>query len=158
VSQRLPLSLFSQSLLPLLRSMVSFPTDERFSPVGRWFSRNSGCQDVKVLLKYGCGVRFSFCCYFSAALSQCSFAIIGDFLVGYVPLLALVFLPLQFPVVVLVIFTAANYPTTSLRRLALRALFFASFSPTLSLHHILADPFSEHGVALLNTEEGRVNG
>jgi hypothetical protein len=45
-----------------------------------------------------------------------------------------------------------------LRRLALRALSFASFSPTLSLHHILADPFSEHGVALLNTEEGRVNG
>jgi hypothetical protein len=42
----------------------------------------------------------------------------------------------------LVIFTAATYPTTSLRRLALRALFFASFSPTLSLHHILADPFS----------------
>ena len=34
----------------------------------------------------------------------------------------------------------------------------ASFSPTLSLHHILADPFSEHGVALLNTEKGRVNG
>jgi hypothetical protein len=62
VSQRLPLSLFSQSLLPLLRSMVSFPTDERFSPVGRWFSRNSGCQDVAVLLKYGCGVRFGFCC------------------------------------------------------------------------------------------------
>jgi hypothetical protein len=147
---------------------------------------------VAVLLKYGCGVRFGFCCYFSAALSLCSFAIIGDFLVGYVPLLALVFLPLQFPVVllviftaatypttslrryvpllalvflplqfpvvVLVIFTAATYPTTSLRRLALRALFFALFSPTLSLHHILADPFSEHGVALLNTEEGRVNG
>jgi len=60
VSQRLPLSLFSQSLLPLLRSMVSFPTDERFSPVGRWFSRNSGCQDVAVLLKYGCGIRFGF--------------------------------------------------------------------------------------------------
>jgi hypothetical protein len=75
-----------------------------------------------------------------------------------VPLLVLVFLPLQFPVVVLVIFTTATYPTTSLRRLALRALSFASFSPTLSLHHILADPFSEHGVTLLNTEEGRVNG
>ena len=158
MSQRLPLSLFSQSLLPLLRSMVSFPTDERFSPVGRWFSRNSGCQDVTVLLKYGCGVRFGFCCYFSAALSQCSFTIIGVFLVGYVPLLALVFLPLQFPVVVLVIFTAATYPTTSLRRLALRARSFASFSPTLFLHHILADPFSGHGVALLNTEKGRVNG
>jgi hypothetical protein len=78
----------------------------------------------------GVGVRFGFCCYFSAALSQYSFAIIGDFLVGYVPLLALVFLPLQFPVVVLVIFTAATYPTTSLRRLALRALSFASFSKT----------------------------
>ena len=90
---------------------------------------------MTVLLKYGCGVRFGFCCFFSAALSQCSFAIIGDFLVGYVPLLALVFLPLQFPVVVLVIFTAATYPTTSLRRLALRALSFASFSPTLSLYH-----------------------
>ncbi len=138
--------------------MVSFLTDERFSPVGRWFSRNSGCQDVAVLLKHGCGVRFGFCCYFSAALSQCSFTIIGDFLVGYVPLLTLVLLPLQFPVVVFVIFTAATYPTTSLRRLALRALSFASFFPTLSLHHILADPFSEHGVALLNTEEGRVNG
>ncbi len=127
----------------------------------RWFSRNSGCQHVVVLLKYGCRVRFGFCCYFSAALSQCSFTIIGVFLVGYVPLLALVFLPLQFPVVVLVIFTAATYPTTSLRRLALRALSFASFWPTLSLHHILADPFSghyRHGVALLNTEEGRVNG
>ena len=142
MSQRLPLSLFSQSLLPLLRSMVSFPTDERFSPVGRWFSRNSGCQDVAVLLKYGCGVRFGFCCYFSVALSQCSFAIFGDFLVGYVPLLALVFLPLQFPVVVLVIFTAATYPTTSLRRLVF-ALFSSlhsrrpslciTFSPTLSL-------------------------
>jgi hypothetical protein len=87
-------------------------------------------------LKYGCGVRFGFCCYFSSALSQYSFAIIGDFLVGYVPFLALVFLPLQFPVVVLVIFTDATYPTTSLRRLALRALSFASFSPTLSLHHM----------------------
>ncbi len=138
--------------------MVSFPTDERFSPVGRWFSRNSGCQDVTVLLKYGYGVRFGFCCYFSTVLSQCSFAIIDDFLVGYVPLLELVFLPLQFPVVVLVIFTAATYQTTSLRRLALHALSFASFSPTLSLYHILADPFSEHGVTLLNTEEGRVNG
>ena len=28
--------------------MVSFPTDERFSPEGRWFSRNSDCQDVVV--------------------------------------------------------------------------------------------------------------
>ena len=54
------MSLFSQSLFPLLRFMVSFPTDEQFSPVGRWFSRNSGCQDVAVLLKYGCGVRFGF--------------------------------------------------------------------------------------------------
>ena len=128
--------------------MVSFLTDERFSPVGRWFSRNSGCQDVAVPPQNtGVGVR----CV--SLLSSLHFS--WAFLVGYVPLLALVFLPLQFPVVVLVIFTAATYPTTSLRRLALRALFFASFSPTLSLHHILADPFSEHGVALLNTEEGR---
>ncbi len=37
----------------------------------------------------------------------------GDFLVGYVPLLALVFLPLQSTVVVLVILTTATYPTTS---------------------------------------------
>jgi hypothetical protein len=137
--------------------MVSFPTDERFSPVVRWFSRNSGCQDVAVLLKYGCGVRFGICCYFSAALSQYSFAIIGDFLVGYVPLLALVFLPLQFPVVVLVIFTAATYPTTSLRRLALHALSFASFSPTLSLNQPSLC-ITKQGVFLLNTEEGRVNG
>ena len=150
--------MFSLIVLLLSSFYGIFLTEARFSPEGRWFSRNSGCQDVAVLLKYGCGVRFGFCCYFSAALSQCSFVIIGDFLVGYVPLLSLVFLPLQFPVVVLVIFTAATYPTTSLRRLALRALSFASFSPNLSLHHILADPFSDHGVALLNTEEGRVNG
>ena len=146
------------SIVLLLSSFHGvFLTEARFSPEGRWFSRNSGCQDVAVLLKYGCGVRFGFCCYFSAELSQCSFTIIGDFLVGYVPLLALVFLPLQFPVVVLVIFTGATYPTTSLRRLALRALSFASFSPTLSLHHILADPLSvlQHS---RHTEEGRVNG
>ena len=80
------------------------------------------------------------------------------FLDGYVKLLALVFLPLQSTVVVLVILTAVIYPTTSPRHFALRALSFATFSPTISLHHILADPFSEHGVALLNTEEGRVNG
>ena len=145
MSQRLPLSLFSQSLLPLLRSMVSFPTDERFSPVGRWFSRNSGCQDVAVLLKYGCGVRFGFCCYFSAALSLCSFAIIGDFLVGYVPLLALVFLSLQFPVVVFVIFTAATYPTTSLRRLALSARSFATnWKDQLVLGSSLASNTAKH--------------
>ena len=79
------------------------------------------------------------------------------FLVGYVPLLALVFLPLQSTVVVLVILTAAIYPTTSHRRFALRALSFATFSPTLSLHHILADPLSvlQHS---RHTEEGRVNG
>ena len=69
------------------------------------------------------------------------------FLVGYDPLLALVFLPLQSTVVVLVILTAAIYPTTSHRRFALRVLSFASFSTTLSvLQH------SRH------TEEGRVNG
>jgi hypothetical protein len=136
-----------------------FPTDERFSPVGRWFSHNSDCQDVAVLLKYGCGVRFGFCCYFSAALSQCSFAIIGDFLVGYVPLLSLVFLPLYFPLWCL------SFSPLQLTRphpfvTSLFALFpsFHSRRPSLSLHHILTDPFSEHGVALLNTEEGRVNG
>ncbi len=144
MSQRSPfVAVFFHRSFSFLRSMVSFPTDERFSPVGRWFSRNSGCQDVAVLLKYGCGVRFCFCCYFSAALSQCSFTIIGVFLVRYVPLLVLVFLPLQFPVVVLVIFTVATYPTTSLRRLALRALpslhsrrpsLCITFSPTLSLN------------------------
>ena len=82
------------------------------------------------------------------------------FLVGYVPLLALVFLPLQSTVVVLVILTAAIYPTTSHRRFALRTHSFASFSPTISLHYILDDPLFciTKGVALLNTEEGRVNG
>ncbi len=79
----------------------------------------------------------SFCCYFSAALSPCFFAFMG-----YVPLLTLVFLPLQSTVVVLVILTATTYLTTSHRRFALRALSFASFSPTLSLHHILVDPLS----------------
>ena len=64
------LSPFSQSLLLPLRFMVSFPTDERFSPEGRWFSRNSGCQDVAVLLKYGCGVRFVFVVI---SLLHCSF-------------------------------------------------------------------------------------
>ena len=80
-----------------------------------------------------------------------------DFLIGYVPLLALVFLPLQSTVVVLVILTVTIYPTTSHRRFALRALSFASFSTTLSLHHILADPLSalKHS---RHTEEGRVNG
>jgi hypothetical protein len=64
------------------------------------------------------------------------------FLVGYVPLLALVFLPLQSTVVVLVIYTAATYPTTSHRRFTLRTHSFASFSPTISLHYILDDPLS----------------
>ena len=69
-------------------------------------------------LKYGSGVRC-----FSLLSSLLSWA----FLVGYVPLLALVFVPLQFTVVVLVILTAATYPTTFLdhRRFALRSLSFA---------------------------------
>ena len=32
----------------LARDTVSFPTDEHFSPDDRWFSLNSGCQDVVV--------------------------------------------------------------------------------------------------------------
>ncbi len=55
--RRLPLSLFSQSLLLLLRFTVSFPTDEWFSPEGRWFSRNILADKTWwYLLKYGCGV------------------------------------------------------------------------------------------------------
>jgi hypothetical protein len=125
-------------------------TEARFSPEGRWFSRNSGCQDVAVPPQNtGVGVR----CV--SLLSSLHFS--WAFLVGFVPLLALVFLPLQSTVVVLVILTAAIYPTTSHRRFALRALSFASFWTTLSLHHILADPLSalQHS---RHTEEGRVNG
>ncbi len=55
------------------------------------------------------------------------------FLVGYVPLFALVFLPLESLWSVIAIFTAATYPTTSHRRFSLRALSFASFSSTLPL-------------------------
>jgi hypothetical protein len=104
-----------------------FLTEARFPPEGRWFSRNSGCQDVAVPPQNtGVGVRcvsLLFSLHFSWA-----------FLVGYVPLLALVYLPLQSTIVVLVIHTA-TYPTTSHRRFALRALSFVSFWPTLSLHY-----------------------
>ena len=140
--QGLPLPCFLSIVLLLFSFHGVFLTEARFSPEDRWFSRNSGCQDVTVLPQIWVWGSFCFCCYFSAALSQCSFAFIGDFLVGYVPLLALVFLPLQSTVVVLVILTSTIYPTTSHRRFTLRALSFASFSPTLSLHHILADPLS----------------
>jgi hypothetical protein len=74
------------------------------------------------------------------SLLDCYFDDHWWFSVGYVSLFALVFLPLQSTVVVLVILTAATYPTTSHRRFVLRALSFASFSATLSLYHILADP------------------
>jgi hypothetical protein len=82
----------------------------------------------------GVGVRFVFVVISLPVLFPLT--IIDDFLVGYVPL---------------------SYPTTSHRRFALRALSFVSFSPTLSLHHILADPLSalQHS---RHTEEGRVNG
>jgi hypothetical protein len=66
-----------------------------------------------------------------------------------------VFLPLQSTVVVLVILTAATYPTTSHRRFALLALSFDSFSSTLSLHHNLADPLytSQNKESLSYTQE-----
>jgi hypothetical protein len=93
------------------------------------------------ILKYGwCWGSFCFCCYFSAIVS------FGDhwrfFRSGIFHCGASAFLPLQSTVVVLAIFSAATYPTTSHRRFALRTHFFASFSPTISLHYILADPLS----------------
>ena len=122
------------SLIVLLLSSFHgvFLTEAWFSPEDRWFSRNSGCQDVAVPPQNtGVGFRFVFVVI---SLATFPLAIIGDFLVGYFPLLAVVFLPLQSTVVVFVILTATIYPTTSHRRFALRALSFASFSTTLSLH------------------------
>jgi hypothetical protein len=65
---------------------------------------------------------FCFCCYFSVALFPLT--IIGDFRSGIYHCGASAFLPLQSTVVVLAIFTAATYPTTSHRRFGLRTLSF----------------------------------
>jgi hypothetical protein len=92
--------------LSLLRFAVSFLQNTRFCPEDRWYSRNSVRQDVAVPPQNtGVGVHV-FRCYL-----LCIF--LGFFLVGYVPLLVLLFLPLQSTVVVLVILTVATYPSTS---------------------------------------------
>ena len=141
--QTFTIALFSLIVLLLSSFHGVFLTEARFSPEGRWFSHNSGCQDVtvhpQIRVVWG---SFCVCCYFSAALFLLT--IIGDFRSGIVHCGASAFLPLQSTVVVLVILTTTTYPTTSHRRFAFRALSFASFSPTLFLHHILADPLSAH--------------
>jgi hypothetical protein len=121
----LPLPCFLSAFISFLRFTVFFSQKRRrFSPEGRWFSRNSGCQDVtvhpQIRVVWG---SFCFCCYFSAALFP--LAIIGDFRSGIFHCGASVFFPLQSTVVVLAIFTDATYPTTSHRRFALRTLSFA---------------------------------
>ena len=61
--------MFSLIVLLLSSSHGIFLTEARFSPEGRWFSRNSGCRDVavhpQIRVVWG---SFCFCCYFSAAL------------------------------------------------------------------------------------------
>ena len=109
--RRLPLTCFLSIVLLLSSFHGVFLTEARFSPEGRWFSRNSGCQDVavhpQIRVVWG---SFCFCCYFSAALFP--LAIIGDFRSGIVHCGASAFLPLQSTVVVIAILTTATYPTT----------------------------------------------
>ena len=152
--RRLPLPCFLSSFFSFLRFTVFF-SQKRGFPLKAGGSPTILAATTWQYSSNTVWVLFCFCCYFSAALFP--LAIIGDFRSGIVHCGASAFLPLQSTVVVVAILTAASYPTTSHRRFALRALSFASFSSTLSPHHILADPLSalQHS---RHTEEGRVNG
>jgi hypothetical protein len=84
------------SIVLLLSSFHGvFLTETRFSPEGRWFSRNSGCQDAAVLPQIWVWGLFCFCCY---SLLHCflwrSLAIFGR----------------AFSIVVLVYFCRYNLP------------------------------------------------
>ena len=101
-----------------------FLTEARFSPAGRWFSRNSGCQDVAVHPQIR--VVLGFVLFLLLFLCYCFlWRPLAIFRSGIFHCGASAFLPLQSTVVVLAIFSAATYPTTSHRRFALRALSFA---------------------------------
>ena len=119
------------SIVLLLSSFHGiFLTEARFSPEGRWFSRNSGCQDVAVLPQIWVWGLFCFCCY---SLLHCfllrSLAIFGrafsivvlvHFCRYNLPLWCSQFSPLQLtrphPIVasLFVLFPSLNFPRSSL--------------------------------------------
>ena len=119
------------SIVLLLSSFRGvFLTEARFSPEGRWFSRNSGCQDVAVLPQIWVWGLFCFCCY---SLLHCfllrSLAIFGrafsivvlvHFCRYNLPLWCSQFSPLQLtrphPIVpsLFVLFSSLNFPRSSL--------------------------------------------
>ena len=150
------------SIVLLLSSFHGvFLTEARFSPEGRWVSRNSGCQDVAVLPQIWVWGSF----WFLLLFLRC---IVTVFLCNH----------WRFSGRVCSVVGASVF-TTTISRCDARHFHHCNLpdhipsSPRSSrsfLRFILADPLSashsrrpflcitKHGVALLNTEEGRVNG